>query len=58
MNKEKKEMKKLHVYPGVCGLDTVITAETNEDEEIVLDIRSKCPAAGCLQHLFFQTRFG
>ena len=37
-------MKKLHVYPGVCGLDTVITAETNEDEEIVLDIQSKCPA--------------
>ena len=37
-------MKKLHVFPGVCGLDTVITTETNEDEELVLNIQSKCPA--------------
>ena len=26
-------MKKLHVFPGVCGLDSIITADTNEDEE-------------------------
>ena len=37
-------MKKLHVFPGVCGLDSVITADTNEDEELILTVESKCPA--------------
>ena len=37
-------MTKLSVNPGVCGLTCVITAEENDDSEVVLSAESACPA--------------
>lgn len=36
-------MKKVVVNPGVCGLETVITAE-DEGDGVVIKAESKCPA--------------
>ena len=37
-------MKKLHVIPGVCGLETTIVAEADEDGDITLTVESTCGA--------------
>lgn len=38
-------MKTLTVNPGVCGLTAKITAEKNDDDEVVLSIETECKAA-------------
>ncbi len=35
-------MTKVVIEPGVCGFKTTVTAETNEDEEVVLKVSSGC----------------
>lgn len=35
-------MTKVKVEPGVCGFTTMVTADTNEDEEVVLEVASGC----------------
>ena len=37
-------MTKLKVMPGVCGLTCIITAETNEDEEVTVQVETDCAA--------------
>ncbi len=35
-------MTKVKIEPGVCGFTTIVTADTNEDEEVVLKVSSGC----------------
>ncbi len=35
-------MTKVVIEPGVCGFKTTVTADTNEDEEVVLKVSSGC----------------
>ncbi|KIR03061.1 hypothetical protein P261_01876 [Lachnospiraceae bacterium TWA4] len=35
---------KLHICPGVCGLETTVTAVANEDQEVTLTVDSACKA--------------
>lgn len=35
-------MTKVKVEPGICGFTTIVTADTNEDEEVVLKVSSGC----------------
>lgn len=35
-------MTKVIINPGVCGFKTVVTADTNEDEEVILKVSSGC----------------
>ena len=37
-------MKKLKVNPGVCGLQCIVTAETNEDDEVIITAETNCAA--------------
>ena len=37
-------MTKVRIDPGVCGLKTLVEAEANEDNEVVLKINSACKA--------------
>ena len=35
-------MTKVKIEPGICGFTTMVTADTNEDEEVVLRVGSGC----------------
>lgn len=35
-------MTKVRVEPGICGFTTTVTADTNEDEEVVLKVSTGC----------------
>lgn len=35
-------MTKVKIEPGICGFTTIVTADTNEDEETVLKVSSGC----------------
>lgn len=35
-------MTKVKIEPGICGFITIVTADTNEDEEVVLKVSSGC----------------
>ena len=37
-------MTKVRIDPGICGLKTLVTAEADEDNEVVLKISSACKA--------------
>jgi hypothetical protein len=37
-------MKKLKVCPGVCGLEALITVESEDGMEATVQVESKCPA--------------
>ncbi len=37
-------MTTMKVNPGICGLTCVITAEENDDSEIVVQVETACPA--------------
>ena len=37
-------MKKLEVLPGVCGLETVLCAESEDGAEVSISAETKCPA--------------
>ncbi len=36
-------MKKVKVNAGICGLETIITAESEDGAEVTLNIVSECP---------------
>lgn len=35
-------MTKVKVEPGICGFTTIVTAETNDDEEVIVKAESGC----------------
>lgn len=35
-------MTKVKIEPGICGFTTMITADTNEDEEVALKVSTGC----------------
>lgn len=37
-------MKKLHICPGICGLETTITAVSEDGMDVELTIETACPA--------------
>jgi len=37
-------MMKLKVNPGVCGLQCILTAETNDDDEVTITAETSCQA--------------
>jgi hypothetical protein len=35
-------MTKVKIEPGICGFTTVVTADTNEDEDVTVKVASGC----------------
>lgn len=48
-------MTKVVIEPGVCGFKTTVTADTNDDEEVVLKVSTGCESVKAMMEALGDT---
>ena len=48
-------MTKVKIEPGICGFTTMVTAETNEDDEVIVKVESGCGSVTGMMHALGDT---